>query len=198
MPKMTPRTLSGFMELLPAPQQQMERMMDILRHTYALYGFTPLDTPVIEASEVPASDVVLELTESVLIDPRDEVDAALRSLRAAGVVLALDDFGAGYSGLTYLRRYPLDILKLDISYTQAMVHDNETRVIVDSLIEIATRLGQRVVAEGVETPEQLELVKSLGITWAQGYLVGRPAPIEELIASGLPPYPGIAGLVGQG
>lgn len=142
---------------------------------------------VIAASEVPADHVVIELTESVLIDPRDEVDACLRQLREAGVALALDDFGSGYSSLGYLRRYPIDILKLDISYTQAMVDDLETRVIVEALASMASRLGLRVVAEGVETAEQLAIVAELGLDWVQGFLVGRPAPVEDLIASGLRP-----------
>jgi diguanylate cyclase (GGDEF)-like protein len=141
---------------------------------------------IIEASGVPAEAVVLELTESVLIDPRDEVDATLQTLRDAGLELALDDFGSGYSSLSYLRRYPIDVLKLDISYTQAMVHDPETRVIVEALVSMANRLGLRVVAEGVETEEHLRLVQELDVTWAQGYLVGRPAPMEDLLASGLP------------
>ncbi|WP_421119706.1 putative bifunctional diguanylate cyclase/phosphodiesterase [Aquihabitans daechungensis] len=142
---------------------------------------------IIRSSGMPMEQVVLELTESVLIDPRDEVDATLRELRDAGVSLALDDFGSGYSSLTYLRRYPLDVLKLDISYTQAMVHDAETRVIVETLVAMANRLGLRVVAEGVETEEQLELVEQLEVTWVQGYLVGRPTPMADLLTSGLPP-----------
>ena len=141
---------------------------------------------IIETSGIAPEHIVLELTESVLIDPRDEVDTALSALRAAGVVLALDDFGSGYSSLTYLRRYPLDILKLDISYTQAMVHDAETRVIVETLVGMAVRLGLQVVAEGVETTEQLMLARELGVTWGQGFLLGRPAPLDRLVASGLP------------
>jgi diguanylate cyclase (GGDEF)-like protein/PAS domain S-box-containing protein len=142
---------------------------------------------IIGASGMPTEHVVLELTESVLIDPRDEVAATLHRLRDAGVSLALDDFGSGYSSLTYLRRYPLDVLKLDISYTQAMVHDPETRVIVEMLVAMANRLGLRVVAEGVETEEQLSLVEQLEVTWVQGYLVGRPAPAEDFLRAGLPP-----------
>jgi diguanylate cyclase (GGDEF)-like protein/PAS domain S-box-containing protein len=142
---------------------------------------------IIRESGMPTDQVVLELTESVLIDPRDEVDEALHALRDAGVSLALDDFGSGYSSLTYLRRYPLDVLKLDISYTQAMVHDLETRVIVETLVAMANRLGLRVVAEGVETEEQLAIMRDLEVTWVQGYLVGRPAPMDDLLASGMPP-----------
>lgn len=140
------------------------------------------------------SDVVLELTESVLIDQRSEIDASLSSLREAGLRLALDDFGSGYSSLTYLRRYPIDILKLDISYTQAMVEDVETRVIVESLVSMANRLGLDVVAEGIETVEQLRLAKDLGVRWAQGFLVGRPASLSSLLAEPTPVHPDLSSL----
>ncbi len=125
--------------------------------------------------------LTLELTESVLIDPRDEIEAVLRRLRAAGVSLALDDFGSGYSSLGYLRRYPIDVLKLDNTYTQTLLHDPGTQVIVEAVVTMANRLGLRVVAEGVETEEQLAAVRELGIDWAQGYLLGRPAPLDQTI-----------------
>ncbi len=132
---------------------------------------------------VARDHVVLELTESVLIDPRDEIDAVLRTLRDGGISLALDDFGSGYSSVGYLRRYPIDLLKLDNSYTQRLLEDDGTRIIADAVVTMANRLGLRVVAEGVETPEQLAVVRELGITWAQGYLLGRPAPIDDAIAT---------------
>jgi len=142
----------------------------------------------LETHAIPTDQVVLELTETILIDPRHEVTAGLHALRDAGVVLALDDFGVGYSSLGYLRRFPLDVLKLDISYTQAMANDTETRVIVEAMTAMAHRLGMFVVAEGVETEEQLRIVEELGIRWVQGWLVGRPAPAADLIASGLPSH----------
>jgi diguanylate cyclase (GGDEF)-like protein len=142
---------------------------------------------IIEAGPVPVDQVVLELTESVLIDPREEVDATLHRLKDAGITLALDDFGIGYSSLAYLRRYPLDVLKLDISYTQAMVTDPETRVIVESVVTMANRLDLQVVAEGIETAEQLAAAREVGASRAQGYLVGRPAPVDALVLDGLAP-----------
>ncbi|MCU1358600.1 MAG: diguanylate cyclase/phosphodiesterase with and sensor(s) [Acidimicrobiales bacterium] len=145
-------------------------------------GYAARTLEIIEANSVPPEHVVLELTESVLIDPRDEVDQCLRQLRDAGVALALDDFGVGYSSLSYLRRYPIELLKLDVSYTQAATTDPGTRVIVEAMVSMATRLGLGVVAEGVETPEQLATIRELGVTWGQGYLMGRPAPVEDLLA----------------
>ncbi len=142
----------------------------------------------IQRSAIPASDVALELTESILIEPRDEVTATLHRLRDAGISLALDDFGAGYSSLAYLRRFPLDILKLDISYTQGLVHDPETQVIVEAMVTMAHRLGMSVIAEGVETEAQLRRVEDLGVRWVQGYLVGRPAP-ADLLREPTPAWP---------
>lgn len=127
--------------------------------------------------------VVLELTESVLIDPRDEIDGVLRTLRDGGISLALDDFGSGYSSVGYLRRYPIDLLKLDNSYTQRLLDDDGTRIIADAVVTMANRLGLRVVAEGGETPEQLAVVRELGIAFAQGYLLGHPAPVDDAIAT---------------
>ncbi len=152
--------------------------VNVSAHELDLPTYAERTLAIIEESGVEPIHVVLELTESVLIDPRDEVTATLRRLHDAGLTLALDDFGAGYSGLSYLRRYPIDILKLDISYTQAMADDHETRVIVEALVAMADRLGRRVVAEGVETTEQLAVAEALGITWAQGYLIGRPQPVD--------------------
>jgi len=135
------------------------------------------------------NDVILELTETVLIDPREEVDRALRLLRDQGVALALDDFGSGYSSLAYLRRYPIDALKLDNSYTQALLHDPDTRIITEAMVTMAQRLGLRLVAEGVETASELNAVRDLGISSVQGYLVGRAARLDDVMRSGLTPRP---------
>ena len=135
-----------------------------------------------EAAGVAPDRLVLELTESVLIDPREDIDVTLRTLRDHGVSLALDDFGSGYSSLGYLRRYPIDILKLDTTYTQRLLDDPDTRIIADAVVTMANRLGLEVVAEGVETEAQRDVVRELGITRAQGYLFGRPLPIDEVIA----------------
>lgn len=152
-------------------------------------GFAERTLAAIASHGVPSEQVVLELTESVLIDATEEVTRSLRTLRDAGVQLALDDFGAGYSSLSYLRRFPLDILKLDISYTQALLRDRDTQIIVESLVEMAERLGLFVIAEGVETDEELQRCVDLGIPLVQGYLLGRPAPVGELIAGGLAAHP---------
>ncbi len=140
---------------------------------------------IVAESGIDAADLILELTESVFIDPRDEVDRALRSLRDSGLSLALDDFGSGYSSLGHLRRYPIDGLKVDTTYTQALLHDPDTRIITEAMVTMANRLGLHLVAEGVETLDELEVVRSLGIGAAQGYLIARPQPVEAVIEQGL-------------
>lgn len=130
-------------------------------------------------------DVILELTESVLIDHHDDIERTLRRLRDAGLRLALDDFGSGYSSIAYLRRYPIEILKLDTTYTQALLTDPETRIIAEAIVTMAERLGMEVVAEGVETHEQLACVREMGIPIAQGYLFSPAQPVESILLQGL-------------
>ncbi len=156
--------------------------VNVSAHQLLERGFIDMILGTLDHHGVLAANLVLELTESVLIDPRDDVDLVLMGLADAGVSLALDDFGSGYSSLGYLRRYPIDVLKLDTSYTQALLHDPGTRIIAEGIVTMANRLGLRVVAEGIETAEQLEVVRELGIDWAQGFLLGRPAPIAEIVA----------------
>ena len=132
-----------------------------------------------------ADRLVLELTESVLIDTLDEVDQTLRTLRDGGVSLVLDDFGTGYSSIAYLRRYPIDGLKLDISYTRALLTHTDTRVIAEIIIELGRRLGLSIVAEGVEEQAQVDVLRELGVPWVQGYLMAHPMAVDDLLAGPL-------------
>ena len=97
----------------------------------------------------------------------------------------MDDFGVGYSSLPYLRQYPLDILKLDISYTQGIEYDQETLIIVDSMVSMAHRLGMTVIAEGVETEAQLRRIEDLGVRLVQGYLLAPPLAPKSIVG----PFP---------
>ena len=125
--------------------------------------------------------LALEITESVLIDTSDEVEGSLRLLRDAGVSLVLDDFGTGYSSIAYLRRYPVDGLKLDNSYTRALLSQTDTRVIAETIISLAHRLGMSIVAEGVEDEAELAVLVDLGVSLVQGYLLSHPLPIDDLL-----------------
>ena len=128
----------------------------------------------------PAGMLRLEITESVLITEGSRVRSALDSLSGMGVHLSLDDFGTGYSPLSYLRELPVDEIKIDCSFVWAMMTDKDTAAIVAAIIALARRLGVEVVAEGIETPEQLELLRSFHCPVAQGYYFSRPLPAEGL------------------
>jgi diguanylate cyclase (GGDEF)-like protein len=127
------------------------------------------------ASGLPADRLKLEVTESVLMQDAESVIAGLHGLRALGVRIALDDFGTGYSSLSYLRRFPFDQIKIDRSFIRDIA-DPDAAAIVRAVVGIGERLGMGIVAEGVETAEQLELVRREGCTQVQGFLFSRPLP----------------------
>ena len=122
--------------------------------------------------------LTLELTESTLIDDAVSAQALLRELRDLGINLALDDFGTGYSSLTYLRAFPINILKIDQSFVRAIGTEREDCEIVAAVIAPAKSLGLSVVAEGVENPGQLAVLRRLHCPYVQGYLFSRPTPID--------------------
>jgi EAL domain-containing protein (putative c-di-GMP-specific phosphodiesterase class I) len=137
------------------------------------------------ASELAPGRLVLEVTESALMDNPDKAINHLRQLKALGVRLAIDDFGTGYSSLLYLKRMPVDILKVDRSFVSGLGHDAGDTAIVASVVALAHAFGIDAVGEGVETVEQHHHLAVLGCDVAQGYLWSRPVPAEqfhELIA----------------
>jgi len=122
----------------------------------------------------------LELTESALIEDIEHTAAMLRELKRLGVALAVDDFGTGYSGLAYLRRFPIDVLKLDRSFVLQKDENVTTSDFVKAFVDLAHALNMEVVAEGVETEEVLELLRAARCDQAQGYLLAKPMPLDEL------------------
>jgi diguanylate cyclase (GGDEF)-like protein len=133
------------------------------------------------SSGLPHSALTLELTESALLEADESTLAQLVALRAQGVVIGLDDFGTGYSSLTYLRRFPVSHLKIDRSFVAGMQSEASDLAIVRAVANLATDLGLRWIAEGVETEAQRDLLAGLGPGLAQGYLFSRPVPRSELI-----------------
>lgn len=135
------------------------------------------------ASQLAPQNLELEVTESVLLQESAEVVDTLTKLRDLGVSIAIDDFGTGYSGLSYLHRIYFDRLKIDQMFIREMfTRDGNSRAIVRAIITLGRSLGISTTAEGVETEEQLEFVRAEGCTEAQGYLIGRPAPVSEIDA----------------
>ena len=131
---------------------------------------------------VPASAMCLEITESAIMDDPQRALATLDALSAMGFKLSIDDFGTGYSSLAYLKRLPVDELKIDQSFVRNMQSDRDDAMIVRSTIDLAHNLGIMVVAEGVETAEAWNLLRDLKCDQAQGYHMGRPMPVGEFSA----------------
>ncbi|MBS98945.1 MAG: diguanylate cyclase [Oceanospirillaceae bacterium] len=129
--------------------------------------------------EVPISQIELELTESVIMEDPETVSVFLRQCREAGMRVAVDDFGTGYSSLAYLRRLPLDVLKIDRSFVLDAVDDEEDAQIVKTILALGQSLKLEVVAEGIETEAQAALLRRYGCDIAQGYLHARPMPATE-------------------
>jgi diguanylate cyclase (GGDEF)-like protein len=130
---------------------------------------------------VPASALCVEVTENVMLRRSGgPIVECLEWLREAGVKVALDDFGTGYASLVHLRDLSADVVKIDRSFVARLADDESSRVIVQAVVALASGLGKRVVAEGIETPAQLDVVRVLGCDFGQGFLLGRPAPWDEL------------------
>ncbi len=135
------------------------------------------------AAGLPAEQLMLEVTETALVDLDEAALARLTALRAMGVKVALDDFGTGYSSLSRLRWLPVDVLKVDRSFVEGAADDAGAAALVRCVVDLAQALDLTVVAEGVETAEQEEALRSMSCDRAQGYLLGRPAGPEELVAA---------------
>ncbi|QYF95372.1 EAL domain-containing protein [Massilia sp. PAMC28688] len=126
--------------------------------------------------------VVVEITEGLLLDASTGVTDKLLALRDGGIQVALDDFGTGYSSLSYLKKFDIDYLKIDRSFTRNLAPDSSDMALSEAIIVMAHKLGLRVIAEGVETQEQCELLRQAGCDYGQGYLFARPMPGEEFDA----------------
>jgi EAL domain-containing protein (putative c-di-GMP-specific phosphodiesterase class I) len=135
---------------------------------------------LLERYDVPAEQLECEISEHTVMADPVRATAVLAGLRELGVGLSLDDFGTGHSSLSYLKRLPLDEVKIDRSFVAGMAADENDAVIVRSTIDLARNLGLRVVAEGVETAEIMDALRELRCDVAQGYVISRPLPADEL------------------
>jgi EAL domain-containing protein (putative c-di-GMP-specific phosphodiesterase class I) len=130
------------------------------------------------ATQIDPHLLELELTESVLMKEAETAANALQNLKAFGVQISMDDFGTGYSSLAYLKRFPLDVLKIDRTFIRDVTSDADDATITVAMINLAHSLGLKVIAEGVETSAQLEFLKEHGCDEMQGYLFSQPLPLE--------------------
>ncbi|OJX81139.1 MAG: GGDEF domain-containing protein [Magnetospirillum sp. 64-120] len=145
-------------------------------------GFVEEVVEILRQTGFPAANLEMEITEGLLLKERGDIDGLLQRLHAMGINLAIDDFGTGYSSLSYLERYPFHTLKIDRSFMVGMLERQERKVLVDTIVAMAGGLGLKVIAEGVETPEQLARLREIGCDLAQGFLFSRPVPASQILA----------------
>jgi EAL domain-containing protein (putative c-di-GMP-specific phosphodiesterase class I) len=136
---------------------------------------------VLDATGIDPGRLHLEITESALMVDPDTTDATFRTLKSLGVRIAIDDFGTGYSSFAYLRRFAVDLLKIDKSFIDTVVDDERELALVAGMVQLAHTLDARVVAEGVETIAQLDALRDIGCDMAQGYALARPQPAAALV-----------------
>jgi EAL domain-containing protein (putative c-di-GMP-specific phosphodiesterase class I) len=130
-------------------------------------------------TQLNPSHLKLEITESAVMENVGNATALLQNLRSLGVQLSMDDFGTGYSSLSYLHRFPIDTLKIDRSFVTHMTENDENAEIVRTIVGLAKNLGMDVVAEGVESQAQLEMLRQLGCEYGQGFLFSKPLAAEN-------------------
>lgn len=171
--------------------------LQVLRHTLPTFQISintsPVqysgDTPLmqqwlayLQMLGLPGDSLVIEITEGLLMAEHDAAQAQLLRFRAAGLEVAIDDFGTGYSSLSYLKKFDIDYLKIDQSFVRNLARGNSDHALCEAIIVMAHRLGLRVVAEGIETQAQMELLREAGCDLGQGYHIARPISVDALIA----------------
>jgi len=131
--------------------------------------------------QLNAKNIELELTESTLLKNEGNAEEILNQLHDMGITISIDDFGTGYASLAYLKRLPIDILKIDRSFTDGILHDPDDIAIVNAIYGLARGLGLKLVAEGIETSEQLAKLTEMGVDYGQGYFWSPPLPSEKYL-----------------
>jgi EAL domain-containing protein (putative c-di-GMP-specific phosphodiesterase class I) len=152
---------------LSACQFRNHNLVDTIAHVLKETSFNP-------------AELELEITETTVMENVDFTIKTLKKLSKMGVNISMDDFGSGYSSLNYLRRFPIDILKIDRSFISDIAKDENTKVVVKSIIDVAHSLKLKVTAEGVETEDQLSILKQMCCDEIQGFLISKPLPLMEI------------------
>lgn len=152
--------------------------VNVSPHQFVQEDFLELINRTLHESGLLPASLVLEITETMLMDDPHQSREILAKLHAAGIKIAIDDFGTGYSSLAYLKKFPLSVLKIDKTFVDDVVNSLEDMAIIGAILSLAEGLNLQVVAEGVENDEQLGFLKQEGCDLIQGYLTGRPINAE--------------------
>jgi len=155
-------------------QLDRDSLVEHVRDALAISGLEP-------------SALTIEVTETALMRNVPETARRLRELKALGVQVAIDDFGTGYSSLAYLRQFPVDCLKIDRMFTNAITTSPESKALIGTLVQLGKDLGLSTLAEGVETSEEMDLLRGADVSQAQGFLMARPIDPDTLEAQFLAP-----------
>ena len=165
---------------LGAPERTLTVSVNVSAQQFRDEAWAAEVARVLAATGLPGRRLVLEITESTLMDDNEVFGQRLQELRDLGVRLAVDDFGTGYSSLAYLRRMPVDFLKIDKSFVDGVTGDAHESALARAVVKLAATLGMAAVAEGIERPEQAEVLTALGCRFGQGLWLGPPMPPEDL------------------
>ncbi|WP_151671403.1 putative bifunctional diguanylate cyclase/phosphodiesterase [Nitrincola schmidtii] len=162
--------------------RHMQLAVNVSAKQFRQENFVEMVLSIIEQTGAPADKLKLELTESILLENVEKAIRKMKALRAKGITFAMDDFGTGYSSLQYLKRLPLDQIKIDQSFVRDIVDDPEDTVIIQTIIAMGQALSIEVIAEGVETEEQLSLLSAYGCHRYQGYLFTKPVSLSDCLS----------------
>ena len=179
---------------LPGGQQSSARpdlyiSVNVSARQFAAPGFADSVRRVLGTSGLESHALMLELTETALLRRDERLHSDLAELKCIGVKLAIDDFGTGYSSLSYLRELPIDVVKMDKSFVDGIADSGQRLALAEGIVQIARTLRLEVIAEGIETEIQRDLLASMGCHYGQGYLLARPMPpsqVEDLLREGFP------------
>jgi diguanylate cyclase (GGDEF)-like protein/PAS domain S-box-containing protein len=171
----------------PAPRRDLYVSVNVSARQFADPGFADTVRQVLAESGLEPQALMLELTETALLRRDERLHSDLAELRTIGVKLAIDDFGTGYSSLSYLRDLPIDVVKMDKSFVEGIAESDQRLAVAEGIVQIVRTLSLQVVAEGIETEAQLDLLGSMGCHCGQGYLLAMPMPAsqaEDLVRNG--------------
>jgi EAL domain-containing protein (putative c-di-GMP-specific phosphodiesterase class I) len=163
----------------PAGRRDLWVSVNVSARQFADTSFPETVREAIASSGLEPQAIMLELTESALLRRDERLHSELAELKAIGVKLAIDDFGTGYSSLSYLRDLPIDVVKMDKSFVEGIADSDQRLALAEGIIQIAKTLSLDVIAEGIETEVQRDLLSDMGCHYGQGFLLAMPMPLTE-------------------